>query len=344
MKRKPSEFTKWTCISILSFIVAISIMTLPIDKDNLTSFFYLYLALTFLIGGIVCTKEAVREFKLAKTNKNNLFFYTSNANTVFDRDATIITTQEEWDKFLSQHTLVDTIYTNVAGVTYNNSDGSSRQSILSKCRAGDEIKLNYFDHQGAPAYAIITKHGQVGNLPANIATNLDSKYDNCIVQGTIESVTGGFDDLYWGCTILVKVYLENSEPASPEPQTEHFTTDYYLNSFKTGIVDPLLPTAVDTILQYNTASISTLQRGMRLPYVRAAEIIDEMESKGVIGHYRNSKPREIFITPEQWKQVRLLIPRNTHVNQTSTGSVKPHNVDPEFIAEAQWHTAHHKTP
>lgn len=344
MKWKPSEFTKWICASILSLAVSITIISNYAGKTSRVNPIHLFLFASCFIGVIFCSIKAIQEFKIAKANKRNLFTSMPDADTAFDRDATIITTQEEWDKFLSQHTLVDTIYTNVAGVTYNNSDGSSRQSILSKCRAGDEIKLNYFDHQGAPAYAIITKHGQVGNLPANIATNLDSKYDNCIVQGTIESVTGGFDDLYWGCTILVKVYLENSEPASPEPQTEHFTTDYYLNSFKNGIVDPLLPTAVDAILQYNTASISTLQRGMKLPYVRAAEIIDEMESKGVIGHYRNSEPREIFITPEQWKQVRLLIPRNAHINQTSAESAKPHNVDPEFIAEAQWHTAHHKTP
>ena len=68
--------------------------------------------------------------------------------------------------------------------------------------------------------------------------------------------------------------------------------------------DELLPAAVDVILETGQASVSMLQRRLKLGYARAARIVDEMEEKGIVGPYQGSKPREIVITRDQWEAMR----------------------------------------
>ena len=64
--------------------------------------------------------------------------------------------------------------------------------------------------------------------------------------------------------------------------------------------DEMLPAAVDVILETGQASVSMLQRRLKLGYARAARIVDEMEEKGIVGPFQGSKPRAILITKEQW--------------------------------------------
>ena len=68
--------------------------------------------------------------------------------------------------------------------------------------------------------------------------------------------------------------------------------------------DSLLPAAVDVILETGQASVSMLQRRLKLGYARAARIVDEMEEKGIVGPFAGSKPREILVTKEQWSTMR----------------------------------------
>jgi S-DNA-T family DNA segregation ATPase FtsK/SpoIIIE len=65
--------------------------------------------------------------------------------------------------------------------------------------------------------------------------------------------------------------------------------------------DEMLPAAVDVILETGQASVSMLQRRLKLGYARAARIVDEMEEKGIVGPFQGSKPRAILITKEQWQ-------------------------------------------
>ncbi len=58
--------------------------------------------------------------------------------------------------------------------------------------------------------------------------------------------------------------------------------------------------AVRLVIETNQASVSILQRRMRLGYTRAARLIDMMEQNGIVGPYCGSKPREILIDREQW--------------------------------------------
>ena len=68
--------------------------------------------------------------------------------------------------------------------------------------------------------------------------------------------------------------------------------------------DEMLPAAVDVILETGQASVSMLQRRLKLGYARAARIVDEMEEKGIVGPFQGSKPRSILITKEQWELMR----------------------------------------
>ena len=68
--------------------------------------------------------------------------------------------------------------------------------------------------------------------------------------------------------------------------------------------DEMLVPAVDVILETNQASVSLLQRRLKLGYARAARIVDEMEEKGIVGPFVGSKPRQILITKDQWEQMK----------------------------------------
>ncbi|HIT33047.1 MAG TPA: DNA translocase FtsK [Candidatus Faecousia intestinigallinarum] len=68
--------------------------------------------------------------------------------------------------------------------------------------------------------------------------------------------------------------------------------------------DEMLPAAVDVILETGQASVSMLQRRLKLGYARAARIVDEMEERGIVGPFQGSKPRAILITKEQWAAIR----------------------------------------
>jgi len=59
--------------------------------------------------------------------------------------------------------------------------------------------------------------------------------------------------------------------------------------------DDLFDRAVQMVVESQQASISMLQRRLRIGYNRAARLIDEMEAKGVIGPHEGSKPRQVLL-------------------------------------------------
>ena len=69
--------------------------------------------------------------------------------------------------------------------------------------------------------------------------------------------------------------------------------------------DELLPAAIDLVLDSGQASVSTLQRRLKLGHSRAGRLMDAMEEKGVVGPHEGSKPREILITKEQWQERQM---------------------------------------
>ena len=73
--------------------------------------------------------------------------------------------------------------------------------------------------------------------------------------------------------------------------------------------DPLLPDAVEVVLDTGQASTSMLQRRLKLGYAHAARIVDELEEKGIVGPFEGSKPRQLLITREQWDTMVGLNPK-----------------------------------
>lgn len=68
--------------------------------------------------------------------------------------------------------------------------------------------------------------------------------------------------------------------------------------------DPLLNDAIQCILETGQASTSYLQRKLRLGYARAGRLMDQMEQKGIVGPKDGSKPRQILITTQRWKEIK----------------------------------------
>ena len=67
--------------------------------------------------------------------------------------------------------------------------------------------------------------------------------------------------------------------------------------------DELLGEAVRIVLDSGQASISMIQRRLRVGYARAARLVDIMEQHGYVSGFDGSKPRKLLITRSQYEQV-----------------------------------------
>lgn len=171
------------------------------------------------------------------------------------------------------------------------------------------------------------------NIPSRIAFSVASAMESRIILDTMgaEKLVGKGDMLFApiGCGKPLRVqgcFVTDSEVESvAEYVKENYVADYNQQVLaeiekkaqQTGkktpsISDPdpsdeelegdeMLPAAVDVILETGQASVSMLQRRLKLGYARAARIVDEMEEKGIVGPFQGSKPRAILITKEQWQ-------------------------------------------
>ena len=172
------------------------------------------------------------------------------------------------------------------------------------------------------------------NIPSRIAFSVASAMESRIILDTqgAEKLVGKGDMLYApiGCGKPLRVqgcFVTDSEvEAVAGFVKEHYVADYNQQVLeeiekkaqqagkpaKGGSVsdpepndeelegDEMLPAAVDVILETGQASVSMLQRRLKLGYARAARIVDEMEEKGIVGPFQGSKPRAILITKEEW--------------------------------------------
>ena len=170
------------------------------------------------------------------------------------------------------------------------------------------------------------------NIPSRIAFSVASAMESRIILDTqgAEKLVGKGDMLYApiGCGKPLRVqgcFVTDGEVENVASYVkDHYVADYdqevleeierkaQLTGKKPGAVldtepnaeeldgDEMLPAAVDVILETGMASVSMLQRRLKLGYARAARIVDEMEEKGIVGPFQGSKPRTILITKEQW--------------------------------------------
>jgi len=170
-----------------------------------------------------------------------------------------------------------------------------------------------------PSTDIITGTIKV-NIPSRIAFAVSSQTDSRVIldQGGAESLLGQGDMLFRGAgtSKLERVqgaFITEDEIASitnhwakqgePEFEEELLETpedaggdsgrgedDFDPDS------DDLLDEAIRLVVQTETASVSMIQRRLRVGYTRAGRLIDMLERRGVISGYEGSKPRQVLIT------------------------------------------------
>ena len=73
------------------------------------------------------------------------------------------------------------------------------------------------------------------------------------------------------------------------------------------VVDALTDSAARVVFETRQASISMLQRRLRLKYYQAALIIDRLEEIGVVGQFKGSKPRDILISQDYYNKNVIIV-------------------------------------
>jgi S-DNA-T family DNA segregation ATPase FtsK/SpoIIIE len=66
--------------------------------------------------------------------------------------------------------------------------------------------------------------------------------------------------------------------------------------------DPLLERAIEVVVTAQTASVSLIQRRLRVGYTRAGRLIDMLERRGIISAYEGSKPRRVLVSEHELAQ------------------------------------------
>jgi len=92
---------------------------------------------------------------------------------------------------------------------------------------------------------------------------------------------------------------------SPSPEYEQEVLEYkkskgLMQETEEEEEDELFNDAVSIIINSKQASISILQRKLRIGYTRAARLIDVMEKKRIVGPYDGRNPRKILISNEEY--------------------------------------------
>jgi DNA segregation ATPase FtsK/SpoIIIE-like protein len=135
---------------------------------------------------------------------------------------------------------------------------------------GKDMDLRRLINQPFNAYrkGIVVK---VGNMTKSISTSEDKE----IVLANDENAENG-NDVHKDASTSPR---ESTPKRKQDPRNEK---------------DELYDEAVTTVIGARQASVSLLQRRMRIGYTRAARLIDEMEKAGIVGPYEGSKPRQVL--------------------------------------------------
>ncbi|HET7572208.1 MAG TPA: DNA translocase FtsK [Gaiellaceae bacterium] len=175
-----------------------------------------------------------------------------------------------------------------------------------------------------PSVDVIT--GMIkANVPSRIAFAVSSQTDSRVIldSGGAESLLGQGDMLFkpLGTSRLQRVqgaFVTEEEIALVVEQTrqrEQELDESYLELpevFASDAEDgdehgefdpdddPLLDKAIEIVVQTQTASVSLLQRRLRVGYTRAGRLVDMLERRGIISGYEGSKPRRVLVDESQY--------------------------------------------
>src|SRR3954465_7513159 len=173
-----------------------------------------------------------------------------------------------------------------------------------------------------PSVDVIT--GMIkANVPSRIAFAVSSQTDSRVIldQSAAESLLGQGDMLFkpLGTSRLQRVqgaFVTEEEIAliveQCKAQREQELDEAYLEVPDVQVEadeddgefdpdeDPLLDRAIEIVVQTQTASVSLIQRRLRVGYTRAGRLIDMLERRGIISGYEGSKPRRVLIDESQY--------------------------------------------
>ncbi|MBQ7718010.1 MAG: DNA translocase FtsK 4TM domain-containing protein [Clostridia bacterium] len=79
-----------------------------------------------------------------------------------------------------------------------------------------------------------------------------------------------------------------------------------------GDSDPLLPQAIEMVVDSGQASVSWVQRKLKVGYARAGRIVDQMEARGIVGPHEGSKPRQVLINKAQFYEMMMSTDESLH--------------------------------
>jgi S-DNA-T family DNA segregation ATPase FtsK/SpoIIIE len=176
-----------------------------------------------------------------------------------------------------------------------------------------------------PSTDIITGTIKV-NIPARIAFAVSSQTDSRVIldQGGAEALLGQGDMLFRGAGTsklqriqgafitedeIARITRHWAKQGEPEFEEELLETREVVDEGVEagGEFDPdaddLLDQAIRIVVETETASVSMIQRRLRVGYTRAGRLIDMLERRGVISGYEGSKPRQVLITAADLSRV-----------------------------------------
>lgn len=154
------------------------------------------------------------------------------------------------------------------------------------------------------------------NIPCRIAFNVASLMDSRVIidQPGAEKLLGRGDMLFLPPDASKPMRIQGVLTTDPdiksiteflrnsgiEPQFNAEVTEMPIGKVggkggNSGEQDDLFEEAVRTVCQYDRASASLLQRRLRVGYARAARILDELESAGIVGMGDGAKPRDVLV-------------------------------------------------
>ena len=169
------------------------------------------------------------------------------------------------------------------------------------------------------------------NVPSRIAFAVSSQIDSRTILDTAgaEKLIGKGDMLYYpqgaikplrvqGCLVTDRevdavvqdikgqgYHHEYDEVVMEQIERESEKTGKGQDMAGDGDEDELLFPAIDCVLESGVASVSLLQRRLKLGYARAARIMDEIEARGIVGPSEGSKPRQIKMTLHEWQEMKV---------------------------------------
>lgn len=149
------------------------------------------------------------------------------------------------------------------------------------------------------------------NFTSRISFRVSSKVDSRIIldQGGADSLLGYGDMLYLkpGSSILTRVHGPFVSEEEVQRVVDHLKTqgdpDYDMDILQSGIgedqedledADPLLGQAIEIIMESRRASISYLQRRLKVGYNRAARIMEQVERRGIVGPPDSRGERQVL--------------------------------------------------